>query len=53
MNAIGRPEVWAAQSVDLPTYSTTAVAIGTAILLIIIVLITVAVFLATRTGRQK
>lgn len=53
MNAISRSHVWAAQSVDLPTYSTTAVTIGTAILLIIIVLITAAVLLAARTGRQR
>lgn len=53
MNAISRPEVWAAQSVDLPTYSTTAVTIGTAIMLIIIVLITAAILLAARTGRQR
>ncbi|MGY4101164.1 hypothetical protein ACW2Q0_16640 [Nocardia sp. R16R-3T] len=53
MNVITRPEVWATQSVDLPTYSTTAVTIGTAIQLIIIVLITAAVLLADRTGRQR
>lgn len=53
MNAVSRPDVWAAQSVDLPTYSTTAITIGTAILLITIVLITAAVLLAARTGRQK
>lgn len=53
MNAISQPSVWAAQPVDLPIYSTTAVAIGTAILLITIVLITAAVLLAARTGRQK
>ena len=53
MNAISQPNVWAAQPVDLAIYSTTAVTIGTAILLITIVLITAAVLLAARTGRHK